>query len=130
MTTTITYVSRPAPTLSAADVFDIWAESLERNETNEITGVLYFGGNMFLHVLEGEEDEVEPLFEKIKRDPRHQDVTVLSINDLASAMFHDTPMKLVDGSRSKFLQGKFVFEDLCDEGIAGAHRAVLALRKL
>ena len=125
----IVYLSRPAA-LTAADVQDIWIHALEQNEKNEITGGLYFGGDLFFHVLEGEEPRVEQIFKSIKADPRHTDVKVLAINDMATAMFRDMPMKLVDGSQSRLLREKFDYAKLAEEGPQAANKAAFKLLRV
>lgn len=130
MHTAITYISRPAAETSTLDVMEIWGRAYEENENRKITGALYFGGDIFLQVIEGEEKAVEGLFDKIKIDRRHLDVTLLAINDVATSMFHDTPMKLIDGSQSKMLRERFDYETLVAEGPAGAGRAAFSLRRI
>lgn len=130
MQTIITYISRPVASTSSLHVMEIWGQSLEDNEARAVTGALYFGGDIFLQVLEGDEHVVEALFERIQQDKRHEDVTVLAINDVATAMFHDTPMKLIDGSQSKILRERFDYDTLLAEGPAGAGRAAFSLRRL
>ena len=125
----LVYLSRPAD-LNAADVQDIWVHSLEYNEKHEITGGLYFGGDMFFQVLEGVEPKVEHVFDKINKDARHTDVKVLAINDVATAMFRDIPMKMVDGSHSRVLQEKFDYDKLINEGPQGANKAAFKLLRL
>lgn len=130
MQTTITYISRPAADTTTLDVMEIWGQAYQDNDSRQITGALYFGGDIFLQVIEGVEQPVESLFEKIKQDRRHTDVAVLAINDVATSMFHDTPMKLIDGSQSKMLRERFDYETLLMEGPSGAGRAAFSLRKL
>ena len=129
MITSLVYLSRPT-VLSAADVQDIWVHSLEHNEQHDLTGGLYFGGDMFFHVLEGEETKIDEMFDRISKDKRHTDIKVLAINDIATAMFRDMPMKLVDGSRSPVLQEKFEYEKLLADGPQAANRAAFKLLRL
>jgi Sensors of blue-light using FAD len=51
--------------------------SIRRNAPEYITGVLLFDGRDFMQILEGEEAAVMTTFERISRDPRHSDVTVI-----------------------------------------------------
>ncbi len=48
------------------------------NSRNNITGCLLYFRGMFLQYLEGEKDLVLNLFEKIKADPRHSQVILIS----------------------------------------------------
>ena len=130
MTMAITYTSRTAPDLPTVEVQNIWITSLDYNERHEITGALYFGGDFFMHTMEGEEEDVEPLFGKVSKDPRHRNIKVLAINDLAAPMFREIPMKLIDGSQSSFLQERFVYEDLIALKPADVAKSVFRLLKL
>ena len=126
----ISYLSKPASDLSGWGLQDIWVQSLEYNEKHDVSGVLFFGGDLIFQILEGEEDVVQPLFDKVAKDPRHQSVQILSINDVATAMFRGTPMKLIDGSHSAFLKTKFSYERFQNGGLAAANKAAFDLLKL
>lgn len=74
----IIYVSRRTPVVSRAQVVDdIVLPSLRRNRANDITGCLWFDDTHFVHLLEGEEAKVAPLFDRIAKDPRHKNVKVI-----------------------------------------------------
>lgn len=51
--------------------------SRENNISREISGALYYVAGSFFQVLEGPEDAVEALYEKIGKDPRHAGVMLL-----------------------------------------------------
>jgi hypothetical protein len=55
----------------------ILSSARKNNACAGITGALLFNEGLFAQVLEGPVDSVEQIFEKIQRDPRHSDVTVL-----------------------------------------------------
>lgn len=130
MTLAITYISRPTAGVGPRDVQNIWITALDRNAAMEITGALYYDGEFFLQVLEGEEEDVEPLYKMICNDSRHGDVRLLAMNDLAAVMFRETPMKFIDASQSPALRQRFVFDDLANGGPDAANRAVFQLLKL
>ncbi|MEF8833508.1 MAG: BLUF domain-containing protein [Halofilum sp. (in: g-proteobacteria)] len=65
------------------------------NPKREIGGVLHYGHGYFLQVLEGPENEVKALYEKIGRDPRHQDVRTLDERRVEERRFPDWSMKYV-----------------------------------
>ena len=48
------------------------------NSIHHITGVLFYDGKHFAQILEGAEKEVENLFDRIKVDTRHRQVTVVT----------------------------------------------------
>jgi hypothetical protein len=57
-----------------------------------ITGFLLYGNNCFLQVLEGEEVAVRALYEYIKSDARHRDVTAYADKPIAQRAFAEWEM--------------------------------------
>lgn len=55
----------------------ILVSARERNADNEITGALLFNSGYFAQVLEGPVLAVEQTFERIQRDRRHAEISVL-----------------------------------------------------
>ena len=51
------------------------------NADQAITGLLVYGGGMFLQWLEGPPDKVEALMEKLGQDPRHETLVRLQTLD-------------------------------------------------
>lgn len=62
------------------------------NERDGITGLLYDDGVRFLQVLEGEEQSVDATIARIKTDPRHRAVVVLSRRQIEAREFGDWAM--------------------------------------
>ena len=58
-------------------LYKILVDSRVRNKLADVTGLLVYVDGNFLQVLEGEQDAVSALFEKICRDRRHKDVKVV-----------------------------------------------------
>ncbi|SFO62284.1 Sensors of blue-light using FAD [Pseudonocardia ammonioxydans] len=56
---------------------DIFLHARHRNKDAHITGALLITDHYFAQVLEGDRMTVEQLFDQIRCDPRHEDVTVL-----------------------------------------------------
>ncbi len=57
--------------MSKQTMQDIINEARQKNPNRNITGCLYYKNRTFLQLLEGEKSEVESLFAKIQKDPRH-----------------------------------------------------------
>lgn len=72
----------------SAEVQQILQVSRRNNLKIHVTGALLFNSSCFAQVLEGPLDAVEQTFERIQRDPRHADVTVL---ELTSATVREFP---------------------------------------
>jgi hypothetical protein len=81
MECTLLYVSRAtiAADRLAVEVADIIATSRAHNARVGITGGLVRAGGYFAQLLEGPAVEVRALMERIDRDPRHTDVSVVRI---------------------------------------------------
>jgi hypothetical protein len=77
------------------DLRDILTEARDFNELNEICGVLYYADNAFFQCLEGEQEVVERLFEKIKNDRRHHNIKWLCTYSIDQNSFQSWSMKYV-----------------------------------
>ena len=88
------YVSRSR--LSAAEtdteVKRIIAWSRAQNEPLGITGALIFTYTHFAQYLEGPSSAVDELIEKIKGDPRHEDIRIVSTPPFARRLFSNWSM--------------------------------------
>ena len=65
--------------LMDAKVQQILCVSRQNNLKAHVTGALLFNSTCFAQVLEGPLNAVEQTFERIQRDTRHSDVTVLEL---------------------------------------------------
>lgn len=81
------YASRLAPGGGAEVIDAILAQSRSNNPQLGITGVLCHGGTVFMQVLEGGRAPVNDLYNRIVRDERHRDVTLLHYQEIAERRF-------------------------------------------
>lgn len=107
MFSSIAYVSRPLTQFTDDELSELWETASENNRKLGITGGLYYDDRVFFQVLEGDEADLHDLMQRIVRDPRHTDVTVLVQNDVASPSFRFWPVKFIDGRSSPRLQSRF-----------------------
>ena len=82
----------------AAIVAEILATSQRNNGRVGVTGALLFNAGLFAQVLEGTKKAVEATFERIQRDPRHGDVSVLQCEAVATRGFPNWSMAFVGHS--------------------------------
>jgi hypothetical protein len=61
-----------------AEITQILQTARRKNKDHNVTGALLFNSGYFAQALEGPRLAIEQIFERIQRDPRHGDVTVLS----------------------------------------------------
>ena len=87
----VAYFSRNAiagtPADMAAEVDTILEIARRNNVQAGLTGALLFNGSCFAQVLEGPLDAMERTFERIQRDPRHADLTVLELGPAEAREF-------------------------------------------
>ena len=67
------------------------------NQDHRLTGLLLYAADTreFVQVLEGPRDEINALYERIARDPRHKHAFVLHEGEAAGRMFPDWRMGFV-----------------------------------
>lgn len=80
------YASR-AVNPDPAAIEDILAQSRQYNPTCGITGILCYGGGIFLQALEGGRMAVNDLYSHIQKDPRHKDVVLLRYEEILERRF-------------------------------------------
>lgn len=99
------------------DLRDILTEARNFNDLNQICGVLYYADNAFFQCLEGEQELVERLFERIKDDQRHYNVKWLCTYSIEKNSFQRWSMKYVQRNtniESFFLNmGETSFNPIC-----------------
>jgi hypothetical protein len=80
------YASRAVDTSPGA-IETILAQSREHNPSTGITGILCYGGGIFLQAIEGGRTQVSDLFGHIQRDARHKDVVLLQFEEILERRF-------------------------------------------
>ncbi len=112
----------------AATVAGILTLSKRNNARVGVTGALLFNAGSFAQVLEGSRLAVEATFERIQRDPRHSDVSVLQCEPVASRGFPNWSMAFVGRSpRGRALWGEFARRTDFDIGRIEADRLFATL---
>ncbi|TGE20756.1 BLUF domain-containing protein [Hymenobacter aquaticus] len=95
------YQSRATPELDEEGLLALLVQSRTYNRQHAITGVLLYSENRFVQVLEGDEATVLALFERIRRDNRHTEVTLLTQESLTQRMFPDWSMGFSQSSHAE-----------------------------
>ncbi len=81
------YVSRSIHPETPEQTESILASAREHNLNNGITGVLCYGGGIYLQALEGGRNQVNALYTQIVKDARHKDVVVLAYEEISERRF-------------------------------------------
>jgi len=130
------YVSTSIKLLNDSELMDILRVSRDNNQSKDVTGLLLYKGGNFMQVLEGPDDIVEALFDKVKEDPRHKDVTVISREQISARQFPawemafqnlDNPAIKNEPGYSQFLHNEFV-DDVYRENPLRAYIMLLTFR--
>jgi hypothetical protein len=80
------YASRAVDTSPDA-IESILSQARQHNPTSGITGILCYGGGIFLQAIEGGRMQVSELFGHIQKDPRHKDVALLHYEEISERRF-------------------------------------------
>ena len=83
----ILYLSTASPNLSEDDLIDILVQSRRRNIESNITGMLLYAEGSILQVIEGEENDVLRLYNKIELDKRHRDIVRVHEGEVSERNF-------------------------------------------
>ena len=99
----IVYYSRnhvcgaPGSNALAEAISSILRVSRVNNARVGVTGALLFNSGCFAQVLEGPRAGIENVFERVKLDPRHGDVSVLIFEPVPARAFEGWAMGFVGG---------------------------------
>lgn len=80
------YASRAVDTSPEA-IDAILSQSRQHNPTCGVTGILCFGGGIFLQAIEGGRMAINELYGHIQRDARHKDVVLLQYEEITERRF-------------------------------------------
>ena len=80
------YASRAVDTSPSA-IEAILSQSRQHNPGCGITGILCYGGGIFLQAIEGGRSAVSDLYGHIQRDVRHKDVELLHFEEISERRF-------------------------------------------
>lgn len=89
----VVYVSNAVANLSQRMIYDIEKISVKNNKISDITGILTYKENTFMQFLEGPELNLQRLFAKLKKDPRHTNIDVLRKTYIQERQFSYWHMK-------------------------------------
>ena len=92
------YCSRAVDT-SAQAIESILAQARQHNPASGITGILCYGGGIFLQAIEGGRMPVSDLYGHIQADPRHKDVALLHYEEISERRFSGWAMGQVNVNR-------------------------------
>ncbi|HYG48971.1 MAG TPA: BLUF domain-containing protein [Allosphingosinicella sp.] len=92
---TLTYTSRARLDLTDEDLGAIHQTARHLNALDGVTGLLLFDGSRFLQIIEGSEDAIDNLVERLRMDRRHSAFEVRDERYVERRSFPDWSMELV-----------------------------------
>jgi len=84
----IVYRSVADASFVAPNIHNMLSRVRDYNTEHGITGCLLYHNTQFLQLLEGEEEKIDTLFQKISNDTRHHNVEVIEQRFLDSRLFN------------------------------------------
>jgi hypothetical protein len=94
------YISRATGAITTTVTSSILESARVHNRVAGITGILCQGQGLFIQILEGERASVNRLYGILIKDKRHQDVELVSIEEIQTRKFPDWSMAHVIISES------------------------------
>jgi Sensors of blue-light using FAD len=86
------YVSVATRDMGTTQLTDLLQKARQTNETLGLTGMLLYSDRNFFQILEGESAAVNELYEKIIRDERHEQCTLIIREPIARRSFGNWSM--------------------------------------
>lgn len=73
----ILYISLASVPVTPLLIKSIKRKASVNNPRDGLTGILLSNSNMFMQLIEGEEEKVKKKYERIKKDERHKEITLI-----------------------------------------------------
>jgi hypothetical protein len=86
------YVSFSAHTMTEDELRAILTKARTFNQPHGITGMLLYRDDFFIQALEGEQETVMALYEKIAQDPRHHHILIIHQEPIQNRCFSQWSM--------------------------------------
>ena len=83
----LVYVSSATREMSDGELMQMLEQARERNERQDVTGMLLYLGGNFIQVLEGEERDVDAIYDSIQRDKRNTGNVLIVKEPIAERVF-------------------------------------------
>jgi hypothetical protein len=90
------YASTPDESVTLSSVQFILTNAIVANGTKRVSGMLVYNGKYFLQCIEGSDEAIDELFEKIKVDGRHANLKLIGTIDIEKRDFEAWNMGYVN----------------------------------
>ena len=99
---TLVYLSNATNAMSEDELKEILTVSRKNNPAVNVSGVLIYCDGNILQVLEGAKEDVYKVYDKIKLDPRHDELIILQSREISARTFEDWSMGFRATTKSEF----------------------------
>jgi len=89
------YISQSVGPVTSTVTTSILEKSHKNNQKSNITGILCQGSGLWMQALEGERTQINKLYSQIMSDRRHQNLEILSMEEITHRRFGQWSMALV-----------------------------------
>jgi hypothetical protein len=83
----ISYISKATQDMGVLALMRLTDQASQLNQQLDLSGVLFYENQHFGQILEGPRIEAMKIWEKIQRDPRHQQVRLLKMEEIKERSF-------------------------------------------
>lgn len=83
----ICYVNTTNKDLQRDEIEDLLEQAQQNNIEKDIRGILWYSKGNFFKVLEGDKNNVIPLFNQIEKDPRHHSIIQVFGKEISHGSF-------------------------------------------
>lgn len=83
----VSYISKATQDMGVLALMRLTDQAAQINQRLGLSGVLFYENQHFGQILEGPHNEVLKIWEKIQRDPRHQQVRLLKMEEVEKRSF-------------------------------------------
>lgn len=111
------YLSTAIKRFEVDELEELLKKAQENNQKEDITGLLIIKDRTIIQCLEGEEDRVQKLYEKIEKDERHVNVMELMREDIEDRYFPDWEMGFKNISVEEYSNSTLLkdFDDMSNQ---------------
>ena len=92
----VVYTSIATTKMSSREILDLLHDARGFNAVDGITGLLIHSDGHFMQVIEGSDENVEDLLQRLKRDTRHKDIHIVTDRKITERMFPNWSMGCAD----------------------------------
>ncbi|WP_405569340.1 BLUF domain-containing protein [Winogradskyella sp. Asnod2-B02-A] len=92
----IIYTSQASEQFNKRSLLDLLHTSRGYNTIDNISGILMHRDGYFLQIIEGEQDVVEDLFQRLSNDTRHKNIKIIHDRSVESRLFSNWAMGCAD----------------------------------